>query len=56
MISGYMELNEKYHIVSTFIIGMEDNAINHQNLITKGGHVDSALYVKERNFSKSIVH
>ncbi|PAK39304.1 NAD(P)/FAD-dependent oxidoreductase [Peribacillus simplex] len=27
-----------------------------RDLITKGVHVDSALYVKERHFSKSIVH
>ncbi|MDM5306646.1 hypothetical protein QUF77_14025 [Peribacillus frigoritolerans] len=27
-----------------------------RDLITKGGHEDSSLYVKERHFSKSIVH
>ncbi|CAH0150180.1 Gamma-glutamylputrescine oxidoreductase [Peribacillus sp. Bi96] len=27
-----------------------------RDLITKGGHPDSALYLKERNLSKSIVH
>ncbi|MBX9955783.1 FAD-binding oxidoreductase [Peribacillus simplex] len=27
-----------------------------RDLITKGVHEDSALYVKERHFSKSIVH
>ncbi len=59
MISGYMELSEKYHSFSNFILlwrkRTADNAINHQDLITKGGHGDSAFYVKERNFSKSIV-
>ena len=53
-----------YHPYCYFLLGYGGNGTVYRvnlsqiirDLITKGGHEDSALYVKERHFSKSIVH